>query len=151
MKITKGTNNTRNQRKSFNLLIYAVSYEAIERKTWVRALQWRNSNAKYFQSRSFMLEVLALSHLAPNAWSFSTSRPPSFTPTHKLHPLHPPLFSLRMNLREITKFPGSRLRSLRHFYLFFYLQFLSHVSHSSSHFTLCLSRYIPRVTKNYLS
>lgn len=38
---------------------------------------------------SFMHEVLALSHLAPNAWSFSVSCPPFFTPTHKLYPLLP--------------------------------------------------------------
>jgi len=63
----KRTNATHNQRKSFDLLIYADlnSGEAIAltQTNAKRDFEWRSSNAKYFQSRSFMYEVLTLSHL----------------------------------------------------------------------------------------
>lgn len=107
--------------KKFPLLIYANSGEVIERKARLRVLEWRNSNAKYFQSRSFILKVLALSHLAPNAWSFPTSRSHHSLYPHTNCTLCTPavLATYESSARKITKFPGSRLKSSRQFYHFF--------------------------------
>jgi len=147
----KGTNGTYNQRKSFDLLIYADKFWRNYRLT-----QSATSNGEVATRNISNLKVSCtkFSHwaiLPPNAWSFPTSHLPYFTPTHKLHSLHFPRCARYVrSAKEITKSLDSRLKSLWQFDFFFFPSslFLDHVSLLITLFFA--HRVFPWAIKNYL-
>lgn len=125
------------------------------RNARLRVPEWRNSNAKYFQSRSFMLEVLALNHLAPDSWTFSTVAPTILYTHTQIASFAPPLCLLRIWIlyqrnNKVPELETEKFATVLSLFLSPVLCFLiTCVTLLTT--SLFVHRVIPRATKSYLS